>query len=119
MIRDLLQARVDQMERSSHGFMADRWLSKAADGFIGDLEQICSEPPDALSLPDFQDVCDEVDAAVAVLECFLDRQALRLTRARALASKIYEIRRVQERALLRLRACLWLPEARPANQLVA
>lgn len=119
MIRDLLQARVDQMERSSRGLMADRWLGKAADGFIGDLQQMCDNPPDALSLPDFQDVCDEVDAAIAVLERFLDRKALRLTKARLLASKIYEIRRVQEWVLFRLRACLWLPDAPPANRLVA
>ncbi|HVC19866.1 MAG TPA: hypothetical protein VNE16_07295 [Vicinamibacterales bacterium] len=119
MVRDLLQARVDQMERCSHGLLAGRSLVQAADGFIGDLQGLCEQPPSALSLPDFQDVCDEVDSAVAVIERFLDRKALHLTKARAFASKIYEIRRLQELALMRLRACFLLPHAPAANRLVA
>ncbi|HVB38527.1 MAG TPA: hypothetical protein VND92_08310 [Vicinamibacterales bacterium] len=119
MVHWVLRSRVEQMDRSRRAFILARHnLCQAADGFIDDLRQLCDDSTSAISVFDFAQVCDEADAAVSLLEDYLEKRPSTSRKAQAVASKIYEIRRVQECVLMQLRSQHELMEA-PITTMVA
>ncbi len=119
MVHWMLRSRVEQMDRSSHGFLLARHnLCQAADGFIDELRQLCDDSLSAMSILDFAQVCDEADAAVSLLEDYLDNRPAPPRKAQAVVSKIYEIRRMQECVLMQVRSQRQLMEA-PITSMVA
>ncbi|HVC19797.1 MAG TPA: hypothetical protein VNE16_06950 [Vicinamibacterales bacterium] len=92
-------------------YLDQRSLCHSVDAFIAELEQLAQLHPGAV---DVNNVRARVEAMVDLLEGRLDWAQVGLKTAQRLASRVYEIRRVEEMLLMRLRG-----EDAPAALLLA
>lgn len=81
-------------------YLSQRTLCRSVDTFIADLEQLGQHQ----GTVDTNNVRAQVEAMVDLLEGRLDWAPIGFRSAQRLATRVYEIRRVEEQVLMQLRS---------------